>query len=720
MRLPTCIELGRAAPLGATVTATGVNFAVGSEHASAMEVCVFDGSGAREIKRYRLHGPEDGVFHGELSGLGAGLVYGLRAHGPYAPEMGHRFNPNKLLLDPYASEIVGHFSWRAEHHGYELGHPNGDRSFDTRDNALHALKARVAAPLAPLVARRPRHGAGKRVLYEVHVKGFTQCLATVPEALRGTYAGMAHPAAISHLKSLGVTTVSLLPVHYALDEPHLHDKGLNNYWGYNTLGFFAPSPRLAAARHDPTAIVAEFRAMVDALHAADIEVVLDVVYNHTPEGNEAGPTLSFRGLDNALWYRLNAHDKARYDNYTGCGNTLNIAHPVVTRLVLDSLRYWVSEMGVDGFRFDLAPVLGRTRHHYDPHAAFFVALQQDPVLADVLLIAEPWDVGPEGYQLGHFPGRFLEWNDKFRDTVRRYWLSRSVSRGEFARRFTASSDVFQRGARRPTAGINYITVHDGFCLTDVVSYSRKHNHANGEDNRDGRDDEPAHHFGVEGAAGDAGINVVRGRVKRALLATLLLAQGTPMLCAGDEIGKTQQGNNNPYCQDNALSWLDWANADAELAQFVSQVIALRAREPLLRQSEWFIGHGDHAAGRESRARLKWLAPSGHEMQVDDWHQANAHTFACQMFAPQSAPVQNLQTLHTRRSILIAFNPELCAAPFTLPHHALPNPLLHNDAPESVWHLVLDTAGEHSPGVVRKGGGSITVAAHSLVVLCESS
>lgn len=701
MHLPTSILPGHPAPLGATVTPDGINFAVASEHAESIEVCVFDASGALELRRYRLHGPEHGLFTGLLPGLGSGLVYGLRAHGPYTPEQGHRFNPNKLLLDPYAREIVGHFSWRAEHHGYELGHPNGDRSLDLRDNALHALKARVAAPRPPSTASKPRLDARRRVIYEVHVKGFTQTLAAVPAPLRGTYLGLAHPAAIAHLKRLGVTTLSILPVQYCIDEPHLHERGLTNYWGYNTLGFFSPSPRYSQARHDPSQVAAEFRAMVDALHAADLEVVLDVVYNHTPEGSEAGPTLSFRGLDNALWYRLQAHDKTRSENFTGCGNTLNIAHPVVTRFVLDSLRYWVSEMGVDGFRFDLAPVLGRTRNHYDAQSAFFVALMQDPVLADALLIAEPWDVGPDGYQLGHFPGRFMEWNDKFRDTARRYWLSRGVSRGEFARRFTASSDVFQRGARRPLASINYVTVHDGFCLTDVVSHSRKHNDANGEDNRDGRDDEPAHNFGVEGTTTQVAIVATRNRVKRALLATLLLAQGTPMLAAGDEIGKTQRGNNNPYCQDTALSWLDWSSADTSLTAFVAQVIALRQQEPLLHNGDWFVGHSDGARHAQGRARLKWLSPTGHEMHVDDWHQANAHTFACQMLAPTSSEAAT-------RSILIAFNPELCASPFALPPAG--------DDSQLTWTVALDSAGELRSEETYRASSTLTVAAHSLVVL----
>ncbi|RYF12891.1 MAG: hypothetical protein EOO40_00005 [Deltaproteobacteria bacterium] len=445
------LQTGWHEPLGALARDGGVNFAVPSDSATRMEVCVFDAEGQRELRRYALDGPFDGVFHGFLPGVGPGLVYGLRAYGPYAPEHGHRFNPHKLLLDPWAREIVGHFGWRAEHHGYELGHPDGPRSLDHRDNATQALKARVAPPPVIRQSHRPRRPASDVILYEVHVKGFSKLLPRVPEDLRGTYAGLAHPASIAHFKRLGVTTLSLLPVQYCIDEPHLAERGLHNYWGYNTLGFFCPDPRWAQAAHraDPTAVTAEFRGMVDALHDAGLEVVLDVVYNHTPEGNEFGPTLSFRGLDNPTWYRLAADDKGRYENLTGCGNTVNCAHPRVAQFVLDSLRYWVAEMGVDGFRFDLAPVLGRTPQGFDSNAAFFTALRQDPVLAGVHLIAEPWDAAYDGYQVGRFPGRFLEWNDKFRDAVRGYWLGAGTGRGEFARRFTASRNLSFHSRNRP-------------------------------------------------------------------------------------------------------------------------------------------------------------------------------------------------------------------------------------------------------------------------------
>ena len=543
--LPSRLLEGREAPFGAQARDGGVNFAVFSDHAERIELCVFDASGARELRRYPLHGPHVGVFHGFLSSVGPGLVYGLRAHGPFAPEQGHRFNPAKLLLDPWAREIVGRHAWRSEHHGHALGHPDGTRVIDTRDNAAFALKARVAAPTAPMPGRLPRVATRDLVLYEVHVKGFSQQHPQIPAALRGTYAALAHPAAIAHFKRLGVTTLSLLPVQYHLDEPALAARGAVNHWGYNTLGFFCPDPRYASSRDDPTAVADEFRRMVAALHDEGLEVVLDVVYNHTPEGDETGTTLSFRGLDHASWYRLTADDRSRCENLTGCGNTLNVAHPRVTQFVLDSLRYWVAQMGVDGFRFDLAPVLGRTRHGFDPHAAFFTALRQDPLLSQVHLIAEPWDAGPGGYQVGHFPDRFLEWNDKFRDSVRRYWLNQGVRRGEFARRFTASSDLFHHRQRLPSASVNFIAVHDGFTLADLVSHSRKHNDANGEGNRDGRDGEPCANFGVEGPTDDPAIAATRRRVQRALLATLLLAQGTPMLSAGDEIGEPPARQQQP-------------------------------------------------------------------------------------------------------------------------------------------------------------------------------
>ena len=702
VHLPEVLLEGRHEPLGSFVRDGGVNFAVFSQHATGIDLCVFDSSGVRELKRYPLYGPYDSVFCGFVPNLGQGLVYGLRAHGCFAPENGHRFNTNKLLLDPYATEIVGKFVGKAENHGYVLGNPEGPRSFDARDNATYALKARVAPERA--IKQRPpspRIPVADLVLYEVHVKGFSKQHPDVQENLRGTYAGFAHPAAIAHFKALGVTTLSLLPVQYCVDEPALHDRGLRNYWGYNTLGFFCPDPRLAHAT-DPTAIVEEFKTMVDTLHANGLEVVLDVVYNHTPEGNEFGPTLSFRGLDNASYYRLQHDDKNHYENVTGCGNALNCEHPRVTQFVLDSLRYWVTEMGVDGFRFDLAPVLGRRARGFDPNAAFFVAMRQDPVLAGVHLIAEPWDAGHDGYQLGRFPGRFLEWNDKFRDAVRGFWLNAGVSRGEFARRCTASSDVFHHGQRRPSASINFIAVHDGYTLNDLVSYTQKHNHANGEQNRDGRDGEMAKNFGVEGVTSDPAINALRAKTRRAMVATLLLAQGTPMLCAGDEIGNTQDGNNNAYCQDNPTTWLDWDNADTQFLAFVKEVLAMRRAEPSLRYDRWFA---PHQTGIGIERRLVWLTAAGKEMSVNDWHDAGQHAFACDIHA-LPAPVGHKTQANTAdrgAKLMLLFNPEVCPQSF----HVVGG---------ETWRVGLDSSQELPRGLTLKSLNTVVVPACALVVL----
>ena len=669
---------GRHEPMGAHVRDGGINFAVFSMHAQRIELCLFDAQGRHELQRCDLFGPDDGVFHGFLAGVGPGLIYGLRAHGVDDPRVGNRFNAKRLLLDPNAREIVGRYQG------------------DAQENAATALKARVAVPMsvAPGYQNAPRHAVADLVLYEVHVKGFSKTHPGIPAALQGTYAALAHPVAVAHFKSLGVTTLSLLPVQYCLDEPALTQRGQTNYWGYNTLGFCCPDPRLATQPDDPAAVTAEFRQMVATLHSNGLEVVLDVVYNHTPEGNELGPTLSFRGLDNASWYRLDPLDRSRYENFSACGNTLNVAHPKVSQFVLDSLRYWVQQMGVDGFRFDLATVLGRTERGFDPCAPFFAALQQDPVLARVHLIAEPWDSGPHGYQVGRFPGRFLDWNDKFRDAVRSYWLQRGVDRAEFARRMTASSDLFHHGQRRPSASVNFLAVHDGFTLRDVVSYSHKHNQANGEDNRDGRDGELCANFGVEGETGDASINLQRRRVQRALLASLLLAQGTPMLCAGDEIGKTQQGNNNAYCQDNALGWLDWSQADDGLRNFVSELLALRRVEPALRSNHWSV----EAAGRPGAAQRIWRTPAGQEMQVQDWHDTTNLAFSCESFCPDEAQQGTLP-----QGVLLVFNPQSGPTAFSF---------------IGLWQLVLDSSGELSPG--SSGQSCLQVPARALLVLRRSA
>jgi isoamylase len=632
-------------PLGATVCDDGVNFAVVSEHATQIDLCVFDDSGLE--RRAALPSCSDGVWHGTLRGARPGLVYGLRAHGKHAPHWGHRFDPDTLLLDPYAREIVG-------------------------------ARARVAVPLSAL-GPGVRIPAADTILYELHVKGFSKQNSKVPEPLRGTYAGLAHAASIDHLRSLGVTTLSLLPVHYSLTEQRLAALGLRNYWGYNTLGWFCPDPRLSSRPSDPTATRVEFRDMVATLHDAGFEIVLDVVYNHSAEESELGPTLTLRGLDNALYYRLDPHDLSRYINWSGCGNTLNLDHPRVVQLVLDSLRCWVTEFGVDGFRFDLAPLLGRTRCRadgFDPNAGLFVALEQDPVLARTKLIAEPWDLGPDGYALGRFPGRFSEWNDRFRDGLRRFWLERSASRGELARRLTGSNDRFHHGLRRPSASINFITAHDGFTLADLVSYSHKHNLANGEDNRDGH----AHNFsincGVEGPSSDPDVVARRGRLRRALIASTLVAQGTPMLLAGDELGHSASGNNNAYCQDNEISWLDWDSTDLELLAFVRACIELRRNHPILRRDTWL---------RDDDS--EWRRPDGESMQVDDWHDGARHCLGVRLGTPDDA-------------LLLLFNSELDSVEFTLP--------------SGRWRVLLDSG---APNVSHPDAKTtITVAAESMLVL----
>ena len=622
----TALQAGRAWPLGATVDDAGVNIAVFSQHATRVELCVYDAEGRTELQRLPLPGRSGDVFHGHLPGAGAGLVYGLRAHGPWRPDRGHRFNPNKLLLDPWAREIVAPpdgFDWSGPHFGADREHP---QHLDTRDNGALAFKARVVGP-EPAVARLRTPPGADTLIYELHVRGFTQQMPGVPEALRGTYAGLAHEAAIAHLQRLGVTTVCLLPVQQHLDEAHLAARGLVNYWGYNTLGFFCPEPRYAAA-HDGAGVRAEFRALVQRLHEAGIEVLLDVVYNHTPEGDERGPTLSWRGLDNTSCYRLPEHAKQHHENWTGCGNTLDIRHPRMLQMVMDSLRHWVQHYGIDGFRFDLAPVLGRGDHGFERNGPFFKAVLQDPVLQGVRLVAEPWDVGPSGYQLGQFPRGWQEWNDRFRDTARAFWLGGDCTRGEFALRLAGSSDLYQARQRSPLESVNYIVSHDGFTLADLVSYDLRHNEANGEGNRDGHGHNLSWNCGWEGPTSDPEVLARRARLQRALLASLLLSQGTPMLAAGDELGHSQGGNNNPYCQDNPITWIAWAAADQSLLAYTSHVIALRKRLlPLA--PRWYTGLPD----AKGRADLAWLRRTGEPMTPEHWNNRMSRILGAWIGAP---------------------------------------------------------------------------------------
>jgi glycogen operon protein len=603
------LEAGRPWPMGASFDGSGVNFAVFSAHATQMVLCLFDEHGEVEQQRLPLPARTGDVWHGRLPGARPGLVYGLRAHGPWRPDRGHRFNPHKLLLDPWARAIVtppGGFDSQGPHQGAEREHPQHQ---DTRDNGPGAFKARVVhdhfdwqgdgPPATPLI---------DTVLYEVHVRGFTQRMPGVPEAQRGTYAGLASEAALAHLQRLGITAVSLLPVLQILDEPRLREMGLVNYWGYNTLGFFCPDPRYAATAHPRQ----EFREMVRRLHAAGIEVMLDVVFNHTPEGDERGATLSWRGLDNASYYRL-AEQRQHYENWSGCGNTLDIRHPRVLQMVMDSLRYWVQEMHVDGFRFDLAPVLGRGSAGFERDGPFFKAVLQDPALQGTKLIAEPWDLGPGGYQVGGFPRGWLEWNDRFRDTTRAFWLGGDCTRGEFALRLAGSSDLYQARQRSPLESVNYVVSHDGFTLHDLVSYDLRHNDANGENNRDGHGHNLSWNCGWEGPTQDPAVLQLRVRLKRALLATVLLAQGTPMLAAGDELGHTQGGNNNPYCQDNPITWIAWDQADQSLIEFTAHLLALR-RRLLPLGDHWYSGLSD----ARGLADLAWMRRTGEPMAPEHW------------------------------------------------------------------------------------------------------
>jgi len=614
------MQAGHPWPLGAHWDGRGVNFAVFSAHAQRIDLCLFDETGRQERKLLTLPARSQDVWHGYLEHAAPGLVYGFRAHGAWRPERGHRFNPNKLLLDPYAREIVGRFEWRDEHCGADPQHP---AHMDTRDNAAIALKARVIDARHDWRGDRHLHTPLDRsVIYEVHVKGFTQRHPGVPEALRGTYAGLASDAAIAHLKRLGVSAVCLLPVHQHVDERRLAGLGLTNHWGYNTIGFFAPDARLASG---VGAVPArdEFRAMVARLHEHGIEVILDVVYNHTAEADEHGPTISFRGLDNASYYRLPAEARSHYENHSGCGNTLDLRHPRVLQMVLDSLRFWAGEMHVDGFRFDLAPVLGRGDHGFDSRAPFFIALAQDPLLSRLKMIAEPWDIGPGGYQLGGFPAGWLEWNDRFRDTMRAFWIEGAYTRADFAQRLCASSDLFQPRHRAPAESVNYVVSHDGFTLADLVSYARKHNEANGENNRDGHGHNHSANFGVEGPTGDPAVRALRGRIVRAMLASVLLSQGTPMLAAGDELGHSQGGNNNPYCQDNETSWIDWSRVDEDLLAFTARLLALR-EQSLPFGNRWYDGLADRLGLQD----VTWLRVDGSELHGDEWRRPDGRVFGC--------------------------------------------------------------------------------------------
>jgi isoamylase len=673
--------------LGARPIDGGVNFAIFSAHAEAVELCLFDADGVEEVQRLPLPGSVRDVWHGFLPGAGPGLHYGYRVHGPYAPHLGHRFNPNKLLLDPYARMLHG--SLREDPCLYGYRDPDSDGEPDPRDSAACMPRAVVMAPLSA-VARGPITPWAETCLYEMHLKGFTQRHPAVPEVERGTVAGLACDAVVDYLKALGVTAIELLPVHAFTSEAFLIERGLGNYWGYNTLGWFAP--------HTPyvgDGGAAAFQAMVRRLHDAGLEVILDVVYNHSCEGNERGPTLSLRGIDNASYYRLVHGKPQHYVNDTGCGNTLDMEQPIVRRMVLDSLRYWAGTLGVDGFRFDLGTTLGRSAHGFDPHSALLRQISEDPLLSQCKLIAEPWDVGPGGYRLGGFPAAWGEWNDRFRDSVRRFWRGDDGEAPELATRLAGSADVFEHGGRAPWASINFVTSHDGFTLRDLVSYGRRHNRDNGENNRDGHVENFSDNCGAEGDNDDPAIRERRERRQRNLLATLLLSQGVPMLQAGDELGRTQRGNNNAYCQDNDLSWLDWDGADEALQAFVRSVLALRREQPLLRADRF-----RHDTPDGDGQRLRWLAAEGGTLVAHDWQDPLRDCLGCLL-------TQEDGHNHPAHSLLIVFNAGGGPVDFLLP--AGP-----------AWRLCVDTA--RAPWILDgpPPDAPLTVAEQSLVLLVADS
>ncbi|MBP1294247.1 glycogen debranching protein GlgX [Bradyrhizobium elkanii] len=654
------ITEGRPFPLGATWDGLGVNFALFSAHATKVELCLFDDAGETELERIELPEYTDEVWHGYLPSGRPGTVYGYRVHGPYEPDAGHRFNPNKLVLDPYAKQLVGQLRWGSELFGYQLDHSDKDLSYDERDSASLMQKCRVIDPAFTWGgSRKPEVPWERTILYEMHVKGFTQRHPLVPEADRGTFSGLSHADVPAYLRSLGITSAELLPVHAFVDDSYLVEKGLRNYWGYNSTAFFAPEPRYLK-----TPVANEFKAMVNQFHAHGLEIILDVVYNHTAEGNELGPTLSFKGIDNASYYRLLPDQKRYYINDTGTGNTVNLSHQRVLQLVADSLRYWATEMRVDGFRFDLATILAREPYGFDEGGGFLDACRQDPVLSTLKLIAEPWDIGPGGYQVGQFPPGWAEWNDKFRDAARAFWKGDDGTMAEFAKRISGSGDLFNKRGRRPWASVNFVTAHDGFNLNDLVSYNEKHNEANGEDNRDGHANNHSWNCGVEGPSEDPDITALRERQKRNMFATMLLSHGTPMLLAGDEFGHTQNGNNNAYAQDNETTWLDWMGMSAKgrgLRNFVRGLIVLRKAFPILYRSRFLVGtHNEELDVKD----VTWLSPTGEEMTAEQWQDGNARCFG--MLLDGRAQESGIKRRGSDATMLLIYNAHHDVVNFTLP------------------------------------------------------
>ena len=694
---------GHPYPLGATWDGAGVNFALFSEYATKVELCLFDSRDAkRESERIILPEQDEFVWHGYLPGIQPGQLYGYRVHGPYEPEKGHRFNPHKVLLDPYARAVGRDLQWDDSLFGYKLGDEDADLSFDERDNVAFAPLGIVLDTAFTWGDDRPPLVPWNRTLiYEVHVKGFTMRHPGVPKAIRGTYAGLATEAAIAHLKRLNVTAVELLPVYHHMDDKFLLDKQLSNYWGYNTLAYFAPDTRYASQR-SPRKAVQEFKFMVRTLHQAGIEVILDVVYNHTCEGNQNGPTLSLRGIDNANYYKLTPEGRY-YMDYTGCGNSMNMQHPRVLQFILDSLRYWVRDMHVDGFRFDLASTLARELFAVDKLSTFFDIIQQDPVLSHVKLIAEPWDVGEGGYQVGNFPVQWTEWNGKYRDCVRRFWKGDGGTYNEFATRLTGSSDLFGDDGRKPVASINFITCHDGFNLQDLVSYNDKHNEANGENNNDGANDNNSWNCGAEGPTDDPAIKVLRERQKRNLLATLLLSQGVAMVLAGDELSHTQQGNNNTYCQDNELTWLNWElNAEQkDFLEFVCRVTSFWKEHPAFQRRRFFRGKPIRGGGVKD---IAWLEPNGKEMSDEAWGAGYVQCLGVHLSGDTGEKDEFGKPVRDDH-VMLLLNAHHEAIPFTLP----------DPGGNATWESVFDTANSQAATSSHQGGETYPLEGRSMAV-----
>jgi isoamylase len=694
---------GSAYPLGATYDGTGTTFAIFSEVAEKVELCLFDEDGTE--RRIELPEMDGFVWHGFLPGIQPGQRYGFRVHGPYDPEQGLRCNPNKLLLDPYAKAIDGAVDWDEAVFGYHFH--TGERNDD--DSAQHMPKSVVVSPYFDWgVDRPPRTPYNKTIIYEAHVKGLTMTHPRIPEEIRGTYSALAHPAIIEHLQELGITAIELMPVHQFVQDDTLLQKGLRNYWGYNTIGFFAPHNEYATTTDGQQ--VQEFKGMVRALHEAGIEVILDVVYNHTAEGNHLGPTLSFKGIDNQAYYRLVEDDKQYYMDTTGTGNSLNVRHPQSLQLIMDSLRYWVTEMHVDGFRFDLASTLARQFHEVDRLSAFFDLVHQDPVVSQVKLIAEPWDVGDGGYQVGNFPALWTEWNGKYRDTVRDFWRGENAVVGEFASRITGSSDLYQHSGRRPVASINFVTAHDGFTLGDLVSYNEKHNEANGEDNNDGESHNRSWNCGVEGPTDDPAVLVLRAQQRRNFLATLMLSQGVPMLLHGDELGRSQRGNNNGYCQDSELTWIDWEKVDEGLLEFTKLVTRLRTEHPTFRRRRFLSGRPVGRAEGDPVPDVVWLTPAGDMMDDQDWDVGFAKSLAMYLNGNAIRETDERGEVVVDDCFYLAFNASDYPIEFTLPAA---------DYAEG-WTVVVDTAemGDVEQ-VTVKAGETLSVAARATVVLCAA-